>query len=331
MPPRDPTCAYLGPDGSYTSQAARQLVRLARVALIPCATIADVFAADTTHAVVPLENTIHGVVQETLGCLLASSPAAAAEEEEEEGQPRWSVSTTYDKPIQHALVVKRGTPIENVRWVASHEQALGQCQAFLGATFPSAKILAVSSTALAAHTVHAYAYPDIPPVHAPAPIPDTLRDSPGAAICSVELAQSLSGLEIVRKSIQDVQDNHTRFMLLCRRDATGTDTAAAAATATAAAATTTAAQDPASTCFFRIDDPRTLTAFLGRRSTTLVAVHSKAFPASSRANNGHPPSHPQELHKVQAKYAEKYNKRYLVEVVAPTPLEHADLPGVVRL
>jgi prephenate dehydratase len=102
------TCAYLGPNGSYTSQAALHL--LPSASLRPCTTIASVFAAETTHAVVPLENTIHGVVQETLACLLGT---------ERDG---WSVVRTYDKGIQHALVVARGTRMEDIRWVASHEQ-----------------------------------------------------------------------------------------------------------------------------------------------------------------------------------------------------------------
>lgn len=104
-----PTCAYLGPDGSYTSQASRTLLT-PEATLIPCTTITDVFAAETTYAVVPLENTIHGVVQETLECLLG------------EARRGWSMVRTYDKPIQHALVVSRGTRLEDVRWVASHEQ-----------------------------------------------------------------------------------------------------------------------------------------------------------------------------------------------------------------
>jgi prephenate dehydratase len=102
------TCAYLGPNGSYTSQAA--LTLLPTSTLRPCTTIASVFAAETTHAVVPLENTIHGIVQETLACLLGT---------EREG---WTVVKTYDKGIQHALVVARGSRMEDIRWVASHEQ-----------------------------------------------------------------------------------------------------------------------------------------------------------------------------------------------------------------
>ena len=109
QPKMPPTCAYLGPDGSYTSQASRHLLTPETI-LIPCTTIADVFAAETSYAVVPLENTIHGVVQETLGCLLG------------EARREWSVVRTYDKPIQHALVVPSGTRLEDVRWVASHEQ-----------------------------------------------------------------------------------------------------------------------------------------------------------------------------------------------------------------
>lgn len=111
-------------------------------------------------------------------------------------------------------------------------------------------------------------------------------------------------------------DNHTRFMLLRRR------------TASANGDETNASSEPA-TSFYRIDDPRTLTALLGNPSTILVAIHSKAFPLQSTYTkpNGHDKSHARGLQEVQERYAEKYNKRYLVEVAAA----HEGVPGIVRL
>lgn len=102
------SCAFLGPEGSYTSQAVSQL--LPSHPLEPFSSIQEVYNANTPYAVLPIENTIHGVVQETLGCLLSDETR------------RWKVRGTLDMGIQHALVMSEGTEKEDVRWVASHEQ-----------------------------------------------------------------------------------------------------------------------------------------------------------------------------------------------------------------
>lgn len=102
------TCAFLGPVGSYTSQAASRLVP--HLILNPFPSIQEVYHADTPYAVLPIENTIHGVVQETLGCLLSDETT------------RWRVTATADMGIQHALLMSEGTKWADVRWVASHEQ-----------------------------------------------------------------------------------------------------------------------------------------------------------------------------------------------------------------
>lgn len=102
------SCAFLGPVGSYTSQAAARL--LPHITLKPFTSIQEVYNADTPYAVLPIENTIHGVVQETLGCLLSDETTG------------WRVTRTSDMGIQHALVVAEGTKRADVRWVASHEQ-----------------------------------------------------------------------------------------------------------------------------------------------------------------------------------------------------------------
>lgn len=83
------------------------------------------------------------------------------------------------------------------------------------------------------------------------------------------------------------------------------------------------------TSFYRIDDPSTLRALLGNPCTTLIALHSKAFPLQSPYTkpNGHQKSYANGLQKVQERYVEKYNKRYLVEVAATCE----GVPGIVRL
>jgi prephenate dehydratase len=77
-----------------------------------------VFRSDTDLAVIPLENTIHGVVQETLRCFCEEADA----ESSKMAQSRWEIVGDTDLAVQHALVVRKGTKLEDVTWVGSHEQ-----------------------------------------------------------------------------------------------------------------------------------------------------------------------------------------------------------------
>lgn len=58
--------AYLGPNGSYTHQAAMNYARTRDASLVPQVTIKDVFDAvlggAVTHGVVPIENSTNGSV-----------------------------------------------------------------------------------------------------------------------------------------------------------------------------------------------------------------------------------------------------------------------------
>ena len=112
--------------------------------------------------------------------------------------------------------------MEQIEWVGSHEQALGQCSAYLKANLPNARQVQFDSTARAAETLAA-----------------GHGDSPGAAICSKDLGDRMNELEVMATGIQNFQgesfsflscddtrptplhvtplDNYTRFLVLRRR------------------------------------------------------------------------------------------------------------------
>ncbi|KAL7422636.1 prephenate dehydratase [Cryptotrichosporon argae] len=71
--------AYLGPEGTYGHQAAARLARRvgSDVALIPYPTISATYIHAAPLCVLPLENTLHGAVLETLDCLLSAVPVPA--------------------------------------------------------------------------------------------------------------------------------------------------------------------------------------------------------------------------------------------------------------
>jgi len=158
--------AYLGPPGTYGQQVSLsvqgivyshvlKMMFLVQVALalalhfdettelVPCPDIActfylnyvsshgndgsaAIYSDPASYLVMPLQNTIHGGVTETLDCLLSSldhsSPKSA---NGEAGPSRPRVFGDWVLPIRHCLVAKKGVKMEDVKWVRSHEQVSG--------------------------------------------------------------------------------------------------------------------------------------------------------------------------------------------------------------
>lgn len=126
--------SYLGPEGSYSSLAAKQLAPEA--CGIPCGSFyaaADALErGEADCAVLPVENTLQGAVTQNLD-LLYSSPDLYAVQE-------------YLLKIEHRLIAKTGTKLSDIRRVFSHEQAILQCGRFLAKNLPEAKIVYTDST-----------------------------------------------------------------------------------------------------------------------------------------------------------------------------------------
>ncbi|KAG8965333.1 hypothetical protein FRC05_003278 [Tulasnella sp. 425] len=170
-----PSLAYLGPEGTYTHQAANDYFGES-VSYISCQTIASAFHAlggSADIAFLPIENSTHGGVIETLDLLRLASP------------DNHFIRGEAVAAISHCLVAKKGTKWENIQTVLSHEQALGQCSAFLRDRLPSARLVKAVSTAAAAQQV--------------------LHDSTStsAAICSSLCTKLNPDLVLLAQNIQD--------------------------------------------------------------------------------------------------------------------------------
>ncbi|KAM6498200.1 Prephenate dehydratase domain containing protein [Amanita muscaria] len=177
--------AVLGPLGTYTHEAA-QSVFGSRVHYQYQRTITDVFdsfSGDIHVAVVPRENSLHGIVTETYDNLRSCNHGF--------------ITGEVVLKVQHCLVVRTGVALHDIKRVLSHEQALGQCQAFLKTYLPDAELVKTPSTASAARA---------------------LLDEPSncAAICSKSCASLFDGLEVLREGIQIEEANFTRFLILTK-------------------------------------------------------------------------------------------------------------------
>ena len=177
---------YLGPKGTHSQEAARELSS-PDTALVPCVSLHAVFDAlrqdSRAVGVVPVVNSTEGPVIQAIDELKDNSDL--------------EIIQRVDLPIHHCLMALKGTALEDVRYVYSHPQALGQCRQTLKRLCPTACVTETASTALAA-------------VRA--------STEPGAAAVAAAVAAELHGLEILARDIQDDPENRTRFYVIKQKN-----------------------------------------------------------------------------------------------------------------
>ena len=98
--------------------------------------------------------------------------------------------------IRHELLALPGVKQEDITEIYSHEQAIGQCSKFLGG-LKDVKVIPCGNTALAAKLV-------------------AESGNPRAAAISSHPCAALYGLECVNGSIQDSDNNYTRFICVTK-------------------------------------------------------------------------------------------------------------------
>ncbi len=173
--------AYLGPEGSFTHQAAES--RYGYMSdYQPLNSIEAVFQAVETErvrfGVVPVENNQEGVVQETMDLLGTSEVMIVAE---------------IILPIHFAFAA-RSEDLNKIDRIYSKDIAFKQCRKFLADTFNNdIKLVPVSSTSTACKMA--------------------LEEVNSAAICS-PIAAKQYHLPIQYQNIEDSSENHTRFLIL---------------------------------------------------------------------------------------------------------------------
>jgi chorismate mutase/prephenate dehydratase len=173
--------AYLGPEGTWTHQAALKKFGHS-VNYSPQAGFAEVFdqvarrLAD--YGVVPIENSTEGAVSHTLD-LFVDSPL--------------HICAQILLRIENCLMA--AIPREQVKTLYSHPQVFGQCRAWIQKSFPHADLVEVSSTTKAAQIARDQA-------------------AAGAAALGGSLAAELYGLQVLEEAIQDRATNTTRFLVI---------------------------------------------------------------------------------------------------------------------
>ena len=174
------TVAYWGPPGTYTNMAALQTFG-GSTNLAAQDTISDVFKAvennKADYGVVPVENSVAGVVPETLDMFPQTNVKICAE--------------TY-VAIDHHLVSTL-TDLDKIKTVYAGPQPGAQCKRWLKMNVPAAEIVEMAPTSKAAQAA--------------------LEDPTGAAIANT-LGAEMVGIPILQEHIADNPQNRTRFLVI---------------------------------------------------------------------------------------------------------------------
>ena len=184
---------YFGPEGSYTQKAmnvAREILNLYEYEVEPVTNIQEIITKidlnDEYIAVIPIENSIEGVVRETVDKLVRTDNYVRIFQE-------------IIIPVAHCLCSTSGE-LSKVRKIISHPQALAQCAGYiqdLGKKLGyEIQVSSVASTSQAAKSLKDC-------------------DETYAAISSPDTAE-LYGAKILDYQINDEKDNKTRFICIGR-------------------------------------------------------------------------------------------------------------------
>jgi len=171
--------AYLGPALTNTYLAALQQFG-ASADLRPCRSITDVFdtvaRGETQVGIVPVENSLNGVVAETYDCLLETPLQVSAE---------------AFLAIHHALMARCG--LGDVKLVYSHPQVFAQSREWLRENLHDVGQISMASTAAAAKQAAAEDH---------------------AAAIAPAIAADPYGLQVLAENVEDRPDNRTRFFVI---------------------------------------------------------------------------------------------------------------------
>ena len=176
---------FLGPEGTFSHEALVTADGHEDFELVPQPTNHDTVMAvhlgEVDRALVPVENSLEGAVNETLDALAFEADDV-------------TIVGELVHPVRFCLIGRAPMGLEEIRTVYSHPQGLGQCAHFLRSRLPKASVMTAASTADAVRIVTASGMP--------------------AAALSTRAAAELYGGEVLLSGVEDVPDNETRFAWL---------------------------------------------------------------------------------------------------------------------
>ncbi len=182
-----PRYAYLGPAGTFTEAALRQVASPDEARYLPqldvISAIEAVRLGEADYAVVAIENSVEGGVTEVLDALATGDPLMLLRE--------------VLVPVGFSLAAREGVALGDVRRIAAHPHAWAQCRRWLSANLPGAvHVPATSNTAPAVQMAE---------VHEPLSFDAALVPPP---------AVEHYGLNVLAPDVADNEHAVTRFVVV---------------------------------------------------------------------------------------------------------------------
>ena len=179
---------FLGPKGTYSEYCAKRAIDILneKFELVEISTIPKIIEILNENpdaiGVLPIENSIEGVVRPTIDNLFLTDVKILAE---------------IDVKIEHCLISKGKK--EDIKNILSHPQALAQCSKYITSNFDEKiNLIETSSTARAGEKLQS-------------------RDETSAAIVSKLYAHG-TNYNIIDENIGDTRDNITRFVIASKKE-----------------------------------------------------------------------------------------------------------------
>ena len=175
---------HQGISGAFSHIATKQLFHYDKI--ISFSTFELLFKAlqkdQINLAVIPIKNSYTGKIPETNDLMK---------------KYKFKIIKKLQLPIRHNLVAVKGTQLNDITDIFSHEQALKQCQKNIKKILPKAKLQIMKNTAMSAQYVK------------------QKNNKHYACICSADAIKEYK-LENLYPNFQDKKDNYTLFAVIAK-------------------------------------------------------------------------------------------------------------------
>ena len=180
--PKTATVACQGVEGAYSQLACEKLFRLPGIFYFNSfdAVFSAIEKGLCRYGIIPLENSTAGSVNKVYDLMMRHN---------------FRIVRSVRLKVDHNLLVKPGTRLEDIKENDSHEQAINQCARYLQ-KFSGVKIIPCENTAIAAKYVS--------------------EAGGSAAALSSRSCAKLYGLACLEESVQDQGNNYTRFICISK-------------------------------------------------------------------------------------------------------------------
>lgn len=175
-----------GEIGSFSEQAAKEYCRKNKIdnhEIKYLISVENVLTAldkqDINLGIFPIENSNGGIVIESVYAM---------------SRHLFKIKELFEIPVIHCLLVKPETKKENIKNIASHDQALKQCKMYLRRQWPTAHLQEREDTAKAAKDL------------------SEGKLSADTAVLAPENCAILYNLVVLEKGVQDLKFNFTNFI-----------------------------------------------------------------------------------------------------------------------